>query len=291
MKKFYQKNKKICIVGFMAMIVCFSYIVTYNMPDYLGIEPFYSFLNNISISYLAAVIFFVVQVYIPSEENEKKSLEILKPKIQKLIEFVEVTILVYEKFVKIKNKGIDIDWTEKDKIYFKYNKKGNEKNSSPRCYTKQEMLNLENALKHHLDDIRDSSVFRYCEYEIIHEMTEIEESKAFRNFANMVLLAETEISFSSMDTCINKIRPHIECIKKKLNFYEEYELEDIESGEKVIADLTRSNIAENFKSIDIINRKMIKEQIKDHLSKELPNMEFDDDTIDEIVNKIYIDKI
>ena len=41
MKKFYQKNKKICIVGFMAMIVCFSYIVTYNMPDYLGIEPFY----------------------------------------------------------------------------------------------------------------------------------------------------------------------------------------------------------------------------------------------------------
>ena len=128
------------------------------MPDYLGIEPFYSFLNNISISYLAAVIFYVVQVYIPSEEDEKKSLEILKPKFQQLIEFIEITILVYEKFVKIKDKGVNIEWTEKDKIYFRYHKVGTEKSSSPRCYTKQDMLNLQNTLKKHLDDIRESSV-------------------------------------------------------------------------------------------------------------------------------------
>lgn len=288
--KFYTKNKKISKIGFVALAICISYIAIYNMPDYFGIESFYSFLNNISISYLAAVIFFVVQVYIPSEENEKKSLEILKPKFQQLIEFVEVTILVYEKFVKIKNKGVNIEWTEKDKIYFRYHKAGNEKNSSPRCYTKQDMLNLGNTLKLHLNEIRDSSVFRYCEYEIVHEISEIEECGVFNNFVSMVLLADTEISFSSMDTSINKIRPHIEYIKKKLNIDEEYELEDIEPGDKVIADITKGNIVENLKSIDALNRKMTKERVKDQIAKQLPELQLDEAALEEITNQIYINK-
>ncbi len=288
--EFYTKNKKINKIGFVALAICISYIVTYNMPDYFGIEPFYSFLNNISISYLAAVIFFVVQVYIPSEENEKKSLEILKPKFQQLIEFVEITILVYEKFVKIKNKGVNIEWTEKDKLYFRYHKIGTDKNNSPRCYTKHDMLNLQNTLKQHLNEIRVSSVFRYCEYDIVHELTEIEGCGTFNNFASMVLLADTEITFSDMDASINKIRPHIEYLKKKMNINEEYELEDIESGDKVIADITRGNIAENLKSIDALNRKMTKERVKDQIAKQLPELQLDEAALEEITNQIYKNK-
>jgi hypothetical protein len=95
-RRFYNKNKIICRIGFVAGLICVSYILTYRMNDYLGIEPIYSFMNNISISYLAALIFYVVQVYIPDEDNQKKSLEILKPKFIKLVEFIEVNTLVYD---------------------------------------------------------------------------------------------------------------------------------------------------------------------------------------------------
>lgn len=285
--KFYLKNKKISNIGIVALAICISYIITYNMPDYLGIEPFYSFLNNISISYLAAVIFYVVQVYIPSEEDEKKSLEILKPKFQQLIEFIEITILVYEKFVKIKDKGVNIEWTEKDKIYFRYHKVGTEKSSSPRCYTKQDMLNLQNTLKKHLDDIRESSVFRYCENEVVHEISQLEECGVFNNFVLMVLLADTEISFANMDDCINKMRPHIEYLKKKIGIDGTYELEDIESGDKVIADITRGNIAENLKSVEALNRKICKERIKDQIKEKIPELPLDDTVLEDIMKQIY----
>lgn len=36
--EFYTKNKKINKIGFVALAICISYIVTYNMPDYFGIE-------------------------------------------------------------------------------------------------------------------------------------------------------------------------------------------------------------------------------------------------------------
>ena len=103
----------------------------------------------------------------------------------------------------------------------------------------------------------------------------------------MVLLADTEISFSSMDTSINKIRPHLEYIKKKLNIDEEYELEDIEPGDKVIADITKGNIAENLKSIDALNRKMTKERVKDQIAKQLPELQLDEAALEEITNQIY----
>ena len=285
--KFYHKNKKISNIGIVAFVICISYIVTYNMPDYFGIEPFYSFFNNISISYLAAVIFYVVQVYIPSEEDEKKSLEILKPKFQQLIQFVEITILVYKKFVKVKAKGVNIEWTEKDKIYFRYHTIGSEKNSSPRCYTRQEMLNLQNTYKQHLNEIRDSSVFRYCEYELVREITELEECGVFNNFVSMVSLANTEITFSDIDKSIERIRPHIEYLKKKMNICEEYELGDIQSGDKVIADITRGNIAENLKSIEVLNRKIYKERIKDQIKEQAPELPLDDTVLEEIMEQIY----
>lgn len=118
----------------------------------------------------------MVQVYIPAGENEKKSLEILKPKIQRMIEFCEVTILVYQKYVEIKDKGVNINWTDEGKIYFKYHKTGVEKNNAIRCYTKQDMIRLQNTLCNYINDIRENSVFKYCEYEIVQEITEIEEN-------------------------------------------------------------------------------------------------------------------
>jgi len=48
----------ICFFAFISNLVVISYTITYNTPDYFGIEGWYSLLNNISISYIAAFIFF-----------------------------------------------------------------------------------------------------------------------------------------------------------------------------------------------------------------------------------------
>ena len=55
MKRFIEKikhfcfsNKEISIIGIMCILISVSYMITYNMPDYFGIEPFYSWLNNLA---------------------------------------------------------------------------------------------------------------------------------------------------------------------------------------------------------------------------------------------------
>ena len=73
--KFYKKNKAISNIGVIALVIALSYAITYNMPDYFGIESYYSLANNICISYIAALIFYVVQVYIPEDRNQKKCIK------------------------------------------------------------------------------------------------------------------------------------------------------------------------------------------------------------------------
>lgn len=121
----------------------------------------------------------------------------------------------------------------------------------------------------------------------MHEISQLEECGVFNNFALMVLLADTEISFANMDDGINKMSPHIEYIKKKIGIDGKYELEDIESGDRVIADITRGNIAENLKSIEVLNRKIYKERIKDQIKEQAPELPLDDTVLEEIMEQIY----
>lgn len=285
-KKFYTKNKKISKIGFIALAICISYIVTYNMPDYFGIEALYSFMNNISISYLAAVIFYVVQVYIPEEDNQKKSLEILKPKFINMVEFIEVAILVCEKYIEIQPKGAQIKWTDENKIYFKYHKKGTEKNESVRCYTKHDMISLQSLLKKLLNEIRDTTVFKYCDYDIVREVTEIEEHSIFETVSLLVRLCDTDISFPAMNAQIKELKKHVNVVKEIYGINWEYELEDIEPGEKVIADIIKGNVEENLKSIDELNRKITKERLKNQISKQAPELVIDDAMLDKMCDQI-----
>ena len=56
-KQFYLTNKGISIIGIISVMISMSYVLTYKMPDYFGIEPLYAWLNSIAISYIAAMIF------------------------------------------------------------------------------------------------------------------------------------------------------------------------------------------------------------------------------------------
>ena len=92
MKKFLKRNFIISIFGFISVLITASYAITYNMPDYFGIESWYSLFNNISISYIAALIFYVLQVYKPECEKSRKAQAALTPLFLDLIQFIEIAI-------------------------------------------------------------------------------------------------------------------------------------------------------------------------------------------------------
>lgn len=72
-RHFYFSNKEISIIGIICILISVSYMITYNMPDYFGIEPFYSWLNNLAISYIAALIFFIVKYMFQRKEIRKNA--------------------------------------------------------------------------------------------------------------------------------------------------------------------------------------------------------------------------
>lgn len=77
-KKFYKSHKFISNIGIVSVLISISYILTYNIPDYFQLEPVYSWINNIAIRYIAALVFFVVQVHIPEENRKKRCMEVLQ---------------------------------------------------------------------------------------------------------------------------------------------------------------------------------------------------------------------
>lgn len=86
--KFVKEYLIISILLLICIAINISYAVTYYMPYYFGIEGWYSLINNISISYVAAFVFFIFQVYIPQKRKEKKSFSILANDLNKIIDDV-----------------------------------------------------------------------------------------------------------------------------------------------------------------------------------------------------------
>lgn len=262
-KQFYLSNKGISKIGIVSTLISISYILTYEMPDYFGIEPLYVWINNIAISYIAAMIFFVVQVYIPEQSNKKQCMEVLKNKFSDLAKFIDITILVYKKHVKIKEKGADLLWnSEEEKIYVKYSKIGDTRAFSYRSYTKSEILNLEKVYNKKIANIKDSSVIKFCDYELLEVLTRIEAIKFFETIQYVVMLADTETNLQSCSDVLNELQELNDKMKKICKIDTEYQLYEIEEMDKIYANLPRNNIVKNLKSVKALNIEIEKQNIK-----------------------------
>lgn len=254
--KFYKKNKGISRIGIIALIVSVSYALTYNMPDYLGIEPIYSFFNNVSISYIAALIFFVVQVYIPEEDNKKKSMQILRNQFVELIEFICSVILLSEKYIEIGNKGAKILWNDSSEILFvKYSKNEVIKGLKLRVFTKKELKEQGKIFDKKLKEIKGLSVINYCDYGVLEKLTEIEKNKYFENLDTVVQYADTDLSFdnfikekNNMKSLVNEFRILCGIPEYKLN------IEDMNDKEKEIMIKAIRDVHDNCISLESINK-------------------------------------
>lgn len=107
MRKFKKENTLIFWLGVASALLSVSYAITYNMPDYFGIEGWYSLLNNLSISYLAALVFYIIQVYIPQYKQNQQAYACIRMRIDNIARHMK------EIFDGLGNKYIE-DYSKKD---------------------------------------------------------------------------------------------------------------------------------------------------------------------------------
>lgn len=267
--EFSKKNKAISIFGVVAFGISISYAITYNMPDYFGIEPYYALANNICISYIAALIFFVVQVYIPERRNHRKCMEILKNKFDDLTKFNEVAVLFFEKHIKINERGAKIYWNGDDeKIYLKAVPSDVSRGTHISRYTKTELLNWKKTFDSKLNVIKETAVINYCDYEILDKISELEKQNFYSSLAYVIEWADTDIDFKSIVDGVKEFKRINEELKELCSIFEHYQLMDVTQEDMLRIDAIYNNVANNSLSLQSINREIMKRTIKEGLKKE-----------------------
>ncbi len=274
-KQFFLADKGISIIGIISVMISISYVLTYKMPDYFGIEPIYAWLNNIAISYVAAMIFFVVQVYIPEQKNKKQCMEVLRSNFIDLAKFIDLTILVCQKHIEIKDKGANLLWNgDGEKIYIKYLRCDDINKFFDKSYTKTEIFGLVNQYNKKIDKIKESSVIKFCAYEILEILTKLETINFYANIQHIIEYANTEINFQSFKVAIEDFKNLNNKLKSMCMIDIKYQLCEVEEIDKVYADLPRSNVIQNTTSVREFNVEIQKQNIRNQLKAqgtELPD--------------------
>lgn len=267
--EFYKRNKAISIIGVVAFGISISYAITYNMPDYFGIEPYYALANNICISYIAALIFFVVQVYIPERMNHRNCMEILKNKFDDLTKFNELVVLLFEKHIKVNERGATINWNgDNEKIYLKAMSSDVLRGPNVSMYTKAELLNLKNTFDSKLNAIKETAVIKYCDYEILDKISQLEKQNFYSSLAYVIKYADTDIGFKSVDDDVKEFKRINEELKELCCILEHYQLIEVTQEDVWQIDAIYKNIANNSLSIQSINREIMKTTIEEGLKKD-----------------------
>lgn len=276
---FYKKNKAISNLGIIMLIISFSYAITYNMPDILGIEAYYSLLNNICISYVAALIFYVFQVYIPEKRNNNKFMEIMKNKFFDFIKLNEIILLLCDKHIIINEKGAIISWNgDGEKIYLKVKTSTDPNSSELIYYTKQQLLDMKKEYSRKLNEIKESTLINYCDSEILEKLSEIEKQDFYTTFANIIRFANSDIGFRDARDSINyfkKLNEELKqlCSVSTIRYLEEVSKEDIQQTD-AIYNCLRSNTLK----IKVYNREVLKANIKEQAKDQ--GFELSDQTIE-----------
>lgn len=113
----FKKNLFIWGGTFFSILIIIIYIFFKNANEY----TFFTVFLNLSYSYLAAVIFYVFQVFIPEKRKESKSFLLLKNDLIKIADDLVYFVSFSDTFFKFKNNELEIRYIdEKDTIFLKY---------------------------------------------------------------------------------------------------------------------------------------------------------------------------
>lgn len=270
MIKFIKRNKIISVFGAISILISVSYAITYNMPDCFGIESWYSLFNNISISYIAALIFYVLQVYKPECENSEKAQKILKPLFSDLIEFIEVTIACCRKYVSTKEDSIVIDWSDKKEkiIYFVPIIESAEDTGHRPAIRKSasDIRALGDIYRAKITEIKERIGFRECDPDILNALSKLESSDFLKTTVPAALMLEgTFVKFSSFQSCVDEFEATKDDFKKCCGITYKYEIRDAEDMEIATSEAIFWRKALQAKTVDEFNETVVKEFLRQKL--------------------------
>ena len=235
MIEFIKKNKIISLFAIISILIAVSYAIMYSMPDYYGIEGWYSLFNNISISYIAAVIFYVLQVYLPDCQNQKRAQAILKPAFVDLIKFLELTVVCCKKFVLCKDDGkVEIDWTnKKDKcLFFIPIEGGNNVHRIAVKKTKVDIKDLDEIFNKKIRCIKEMTVFKMCDQSIIDTLSKIEMLDFYKSTVEIVLKLESSfVGVYNFQERLNEFEILKDEFKQSCGIPDKYDIRDAEKME------------------------------------------------------------
>lgn len=275
MRKFIKKNKIISIFGFISILITVSYAVTYNMPDYFGIEGWYSLLNNISISYIAALIFYVLQVYKPECENSKKAYMTLKPLFLELIQFIEVTIACCRKYISVNEDGKTvIDWTDKERkvIYFVPVLTGSDSHRPAIRKEKTDLVKLQDIYKNKIKEIKERISFRECDSDLIRVLSELESSDFFKSkLAAAITYEGTFVKFPGFQDSVNEFERIKDEFKTCCGITGKYEVRNAEKMEIAACEAIFCKNALQATSVDEFNKITYREFLRMQLKPLITN--------------------
>lgn len=275
MIKFIKRNKIISAFGAISILISVSYAITYNMPDYFGIESWYSLFNNISISYIAALIFYILQVYEPDCEKSKQAQIILWPLFSELVEFIELSIACCRKYVSTAEGTIAIDWNNKEEkvIYFVPIIEGENSGHRPAIRkSASDMKTIGNDYRLKIKEIKERISFRDCNSDILNALSKLESSDFLKTTLPAVLMFEgTFIKFPDFQKSVDEFELIKDDFKKCCGITHKYEIRDAEDMEIATSEAIFLKKALQATSVDDFNEIVIREHFRQKLKPLVPD--------------------
>ncbi len=290
-KKFIKRNRIISFFGLISVVISASYAITYNMPDYFGIESWYSLFNNISISYIAALIFYILQVYKPECDNSKKAHVILNPLFLDLIKFMEVTIACCRKYVSVSDTGhIVINWWDKEQkvLYIAPTVEDSNGESHETAVRKSELelRKIDDIYKSKIREIKDRIVFRDCDTDILYALSKLEASDFFKfTIVSALKLDRGFVTYSGFPSSVDKFEVLKDEFKRCCGITHKYGVRDAEDMEMALNETIFYKDALKKGSIEEFNEVLYREYLK----KQFKSMNISEEQRDQLIDSIMQD--
>ena len=264
----------IFIIGVVASLIIISYAATFYMPDYFHIEGWFSMLTNIAISYMAAVFFYLFQVYLPEKRKAKLALEANKGLLLDMQKKLIITALVMEKYFSVENNHLMILWNGRNEevLYFGYRANGNDGNdgkrsSTPCSYRKDDFQNLQRSFTDRIDKIKQSVYAPYFTDDLLKLLSDLELTGLFYNLKLYMVIYKSAIGININD--IKKDIDEMRYFADRIGVYTgnkcDFVLTEADASLRIIAKEVKS--PKLPRSLDSLNAEITKEILRDNIDK------------------------
>ena len=270
-KKSISKDTVIFIIGIIALLIIIAYAATFYMPDYFHIEGWFSMLTNIAISYVAAVFFYLFQVYLPEKRKAKLAIEAIKSMLYDMQKKLIITALVMEKYFFIENNHLIISWNGRNEevIYFGYSVKGNngKENATPCSYSKDDFQNLKRTFTDIINKIKQSVYAPYFTDDLLKLLSDLELTGVFDSLQIYMRFYNSDIGINSVEKDIKDMRGFADRIGVYTESKCDLVLTEADALSRGIAKAMKN--PQMLRSLDGLNAEISKEVVRDDVDKKV----------------------